>query len=105
MGIEIAEQLSITVPGTTRVVVEDYLVFISDGQVVGRLNAEFDFGSLPAYLHGFAAQHLMMRRSSFAMPLAPLPTPTPPSTPAAALASKYYKAGIINRLRSLFTRS
>ena len=86
----------------SRLLIKDYLVFISDGQVIGRLDGEFDLESLPPHLRKFAADHLLNRCSSFDAPSAPAPLPAPPSSPAAPIASGVEYAGLIQKIRSLF---
>jgi hypothetical protein len=88
--------------GSNRLLIRDYLVFVSDGQVIGRLDGEFDLEALPPHLRKFAADHLLNRCSSFDAPLAPAPLPPPPSSPAAPIASGVEYAGLMQKIRSLF---
>lgn len=83
-----------------KIKVKDYLVFVSDGQVIGRLDAEFNLEELPPHLHIFAVEYLSRHCSNFDLPLAPIAVPATPVTSAAPISSYKTNAGHLQKIKN-----
>ena len=55
---------NLTIPGTTKVTVKNFLQFTRGEEILGSLDAEFDFKDLPTNLHSLALQVIQMRGSN-----------------------------------------
>lgn len=97
--ITIADTSSLTVPGTTKVRVVDFVTISEGSSIVARMDATFDFAEIPQEFHVGVINNLLssrVRYSVWSRParqsvLAPVlgsrPTKlTPPSSPATAIA-------------------
>jgi hypothetical protein len=87
----------LTVPGNHKVMVSDFLT-ISEGSafVVARMDAEFDFSTIPAKWHALVINNLVSNRIHLSVwsPYGDQPVLTrhePPSSPATALARQHAK--------------
>lgn len=66
--INIASDTNICLPESTKVILEGALVFEYGGQIVGKLNAEYDFKDLDPRFHWLAVQFLMSQRMRVVIP-------------------------------------
>jgi hypothetical protein len=84
----------LTVPGNHKVTVSDFVTISEGYAVVARMDAEFDFSTIPAHLHTSVINNLLSNRvrlSVWSRPaqqpvLAQLAQIEPPSSPATAIA-------------------
>jgi hypothetical protein len=84
----------LTVPGNHRVTVSDFLTISEGYAVVARMDAEFDFSTIPADLHTVVINNLLSHRVRLSVwsrhgqqPV--LAQHEPPSSPATALARQH----------------
>jgi len=66
MGIEIAENHNVTVPGGTIVTIKDALQIVQGGKMVGTLDAQYDFKDLAPEYH-FTALQIISKRTRLGM--------------------------------------
>jgi len=82
----------LTVPGNHKVTVSDFLTISEDSAfVVARMDAEFDFSTIPAKWHALVINNLLSNRIHLSVWSRPAQQPVltrhePPSSPATALA-------------------
>lgn len=80
---------SVTVPGTGKVVIENFIIITSNGRIVGTANGEFDFSGIAPEHHVAVVNALLRDRLRLATAPAPSYTdvvPVPPTPPASSAA-------------------